>query len=45
MASDIQLGWNRYGKGNVKFLRVVKDSPRHEVHEYIGQIMLEGTNL
>jgi urate oxidase len=39
---DVQLGWNRYGKANVKFLRVVKDSPRHEVHEFIGQIMLEG---
>ena len=41
--SDIGLGWNRYGKGNVRFLRVVKDSPKHEVHEFTGQIMLEGT--
>ena len=37
-----ELGWNRYGKGNVRMLRVVKDSPRHEVHEFTGQIYLEG---
>ncbi len=36
------LGNNRYGKANVKFLRVVKDSPTHVPHEFVGQIMLHG---
>lgn len=27
-----ELGWNRYGKANVRFLRVVKDSKKHEPH-------------
>jgi len=36
------LGENRYGKENVRILRVVKDSPRHEVHELKAQILLEG---
>jgi len=40
--ADIQIGANRYGKGNVRLLRVVKDSPKHEVHELKAQILLEG---
>lgn len=36
------LGSNRYGKANVKFMRVVKDSNKHEPHEFVGQIMLHG---
>jgi hypothetical protein len=36
------LGSNRYGKANVKFLRVIKDSPKHDPHELIGQVMLHG---
>ena len=31
MAAEIGLGPNSYGKSNVRFLRVVKDSPKHEV--------------
>lgn len=40
--ADIQLGPNRYGKANVRLLRVVRDSPKHEVHEMKAQILLEG---
>ncbi len=29
--SDIVLGENKYGKANVHFLRVVRDTPKHEV--------------
>ena len=36
------LGNNRYGKANVKFMRVVKDSATHVPHEFVGQIMLHG---
>lgn len=36
------LGWNRYGKMNVRLLRVVKDSPKHEVNEFTAQMLLEG---
>jgi len=41
-SSNVALGWNRYGKGNVRFMRVVRDTPRHEVHEFTGQMMIEG---
>jgi len=36
------LGFNRYGKADVRILRVLKDSPRHEVHELRAMILLEG---
>jgi len=36
------LGFNRYGKADVRILRVLKDSPRHEVHELQAMILLEG---
>ena len=36
------LGPNRYGKHNVRFLRVVKDSDRHVPHEFVGSMMLQG---
>jgi len=40
--ASIRLGDNSYGKENVRILRVIKDSPRHEVHELKAQILLEG---
>eukprot|EP01114_Cavostelium_apophysatum_P002371 TRINITY_DN12109_c0_g1_i1.p1 TRINITY_DN12109_c0_g1~~TRINITY_DN12109_c0_g1_i1.p1 ORF type:complete len:346 (-),score=93.51 TRINITY_DN12109_c0_g1_i1:131-1084(-) len=40
--ASVKLGANRYGKENVRILRVIKDSPRHEVHELKAQILLEG---
>jgi len=39
---SVKLGVNRYGKENVRILRVIRDSPRHEVHELKAQILLEG---
>ena len=32
--SDVKvtLGLNRYGKGDVRILRIVKDTPKHEVY-------------
>jgi len=39
--SDVGVGWNRYGKMNVRMMRLIRDSPRHEVHEYTAQIMIE----
>jgi len=42
MATAVKLGANRYGKENVRLLRVVRDSARHEIHELKAQILLEG---
>ena len=39
---SFELGKNRYGKRNVRLLRVVKDSAKHQVHELTGQILLSG---
>jgi len=39
----IVVGSNRYGKANVHFLRVVRDTPRHEVYELRGHMLLEGS--
>jgi len=36
------LGYNKYGKANVKFLRVVKETPKHLVHEVKAKMQLEG---
>jgi urate oxidase len=41
----MELGFNRYGKFNVQLLRVVRDSPRHEIYQYDCQMMLEGESL
>jgi len=40
-----EIGYNRYGKFNVELLRVVRDTPRHEVHQFRCQMMLEGEAL
>jgi len=40
--TSVKLGLNRYGKENVRILRVIRDSPRHEIHELKVQILLEG---
>mmetsp|Transcript_18446 Transcript_18446/g.52067 ORF Transcript_18446/g.52067 Transcript_18446/m.52067 type:complete len:300 (-) Transcript_18446:60-959(-) len=40
--AEFELGENTYGKENVRFLRVVKDSSRHEIHELTGWSQLEG---
>jgi len=45
MSTDIGIEWNRYGKKNVRMLRVVRDTPRHSVHEYTAQILLESPIL
>jgi len=39
------VGYNRYGKFNVQMLRVVNDSPKHEIHHFTCQMMLEGRSL
>jgi len=39
---SFKLGANRYGKENVRILRVVRDTPKHEVTELKVQILLEG---
>uniref|UniRef100_A0A7S4JP02 Uricase n=1 Tax=Paramoeba aestuarina TaxID=180227 RepID=A0A7S4JP02_9EUKA len=36
------LGENDYGKTNVRFLRVVRETPKHEVYEMTGYSLLEG---
>ena len=41
-SDGVQMGFNRYGKMNVQMLRVVKDSPKHEVFALTGQVLLEG---
>jgi hypothetical protein len=28
----VSLGLNRYGKGDVRILRIVRDTPKHEVY-------------
>jgi len=38
----IVVGPNRYGKANVHFLRVNRDSPRHDVKELRCRMLLEG---
>ena len=30
--TEVTLGFNRYGKGDVRLLRVVKNTQRHEIH-------------
>jgi len=44
-AETAQMGFNRYGKTNVQMLRVVKDSPRHEIFALTGQVLLEGRSF
>jgi len=40
--NDIVVGANRYGKANVHFLRLFRDSVRHEVKELRCRLLLEG---
>jgi len=42
MSDSIAIGFNRYGKGNVRFLRVVRDTAKHIVQEVGVVILLEG---
>jgi len=39
---SFRLGANRYGKENVRLLRVVRDTPKHEIHEIKVMMNLEG---
>ncbi|PRP82005.1 uricase-like [Planoprotostelium fungivorum] len=41
-STGFELTKQRYGKNNVKFLRVVRDGPKHEVKELRVRILLEG---
>jgi urate oxidase len=41
----MEVGSNRYGKFNVQLLRVVRDSPVHEIYQYDCQMMSEGKSL
>lgn len=42
MSEGVVVGPNRYGKQNVRMLRVVRDSPTHEVYALTCAMLLEG---
>lgn len=40
--TEVVVGPNRYGKQNVRMLRVVRDTPTHEVYALNCAMLLEG---